>query len=146
MLSFILASIIACSQQSTKQSLPSKPQIVSTTQSKDQKKKEPVGKVHSNFTVTAYDTSPGENGGYTITSTGHKLRTGIIAVDPRVIKMGSRIHVPGYGWGIADDRGGAIKGRHIDVCFSSRHMVGRWGRKKLDLIVIPPEKHNKKKK
>ena len=92
------------------------------------------------YTVTAYSTHPSENGGYTISKTGKKLGKGIIAVDPRRIPMGSRIYVPGYGWGIAEDTGGAIKGKHIDVCIPSRHLVNRWGRKKIQ-ITIYPKKH-----
>lgn len=90
------------------------------------------------YTVTAYSTSPSENGGYRITSTGKPLRKGCIAVDPRYIRFGSRIYVPGYGWGIANDVGRAIKGRHIDVCIASRHLANRWGRQKLKITVLPP--------
>jgi len=57
--------------------------------------------------------------------------------------MGSKIHIPGYGWGVAADVGGAIKGRHIDVCMLSRGSVGRWGRKKLTITVIPKTKKTK---
>lgn len=92
------------------------------------------------YIVTAYSTHPSENGGYTITSTGKKLRKGIIAVDPKHIPMGSHIFVPGYGWGIAADIGGAIRGRHIDVCIPSRHMVGRWGRQKIKITIYPKHK------
>lgn len=49
---------------------------------------------------------------------GHYVHPGAIAVDPRVIPMGSRIFVPGYGWGTAEDTGGAIIGYHIDVWMS----------------------------
>jgi uncharacterized protein YabE (DUF348 family)/3D (Asp-Asp-Asp) domain-containing protein len=42
---------------------------------------------------------------------------GIVAVDPRVIKLGTRLFVEGYGYAVAADTGGAIKGSIIDVCF-----------------------------
>jgi 3D (Asp-Asp-Asp) domain-containing protein len=42
---------------------------------------------------------------------------GIIAVDPRVIALGTRVYVPGYGYAVAADTGGAIKGHIIDVCY-----------------------------
>jgi len=42
---------------------------------------------------------------------------GIVAVDPRVIPIGSRLFVAGYGYAVAADTGGAIKGKIIDVCF-----------------------------
>jgi 3D (Asp-Asp-Asp) domain-containing protein len=44
-----------------------------------------------------------------------------VAVDPRVIPLGSRVYIPAYrndgqgGWFVAQDTGGAIKGHHIDV-------------------------------
>ena len=146
MLNFvIMAGILLCSQKSKSNSVVIDiPKIVNSVKNKESKKH--TGKVHKNFTVTAYSNSKAENGGYTITCTGHKLKKGIIAVDPRVIELGSKIYIPGYGEGIADDTGGAIKGRHIDVCLPSRGMVNRWGRRKLTITVIPPEKHHKHKK
>ena len=96
--------------------------------------------------ATAYGTGKSENGGHTRTATGHKLGFGIIAVDPKVIKLGSKIVVPGYGVGYARDVGGAIKGRRIDVCLPSRWSVNRWGRKKITILVYPPVVKSKKKK
>ena len=55
------------------------------------------------------------------TATGLPVAPGIVAVDPSVIPLGSRVYVPAYrndghgGWFIAQDTGGAINGRHIDV-------------------------------
>ncbi len=49
------------------------------------------------------------------TATGMPVGRGVIAVDPRVIPLGSRVHVSGYGDAIAADTGGAIKGNRIDV-------------------------------
>ncbi|MHB1391398.1 MAG: 3D domain-containing protein [Thermoleophilia bacterium] len=49
------------------------------------------------------------------TATGMPVGRGIIAVDPRVIPLGSRVHVSGYGDAIAADTGGAIQGNRIDV-------------------------------
>jgi len=94
----------------------------------------------ANFVVTAYTPRPCDNGGKSITYTGHIPRKGTIAVDPRIIPLGSKIYVDGYGWGVADDTGGRIRHRHIDVCLNSRHQVGRWGRKKMEIIVFPGKK------
>lgn len=58
---------------------------------------------------------------------GYPLKHGIIAVDPRVIPMGSSLYVEGYGTGIAADQGGAIKGSHIDLCFSTHQQALNWG-------------------
>jgi len=52
---------------------------------------------------------------YGLTALGWVMRHGIVAVDPRVIRLRSEVYVPGYGIGIAGDTGGAIKGRRIDL-------------------------------
>ncbi len=52
---------------------------------------------------------------YGITRLGWKMRRGIVAVDPSVISLLSRVYVPGYGRGIAADTGGLIIGRHVDL-------------------------------
>lgn len=53
------------------------------------------------------------------TASGTSVHWGSIAVDPRLIPMGSKIFVPGYGYGRAEDTGSAIKGFHIDTWMSS---------------------------
>lgn len=53
------------------------------------------------------------------TRSGTSVHWGAIAVDPRLIPMGSRIYVPRYGYGRAEDTGGAIRGHHIDTWMSS---------------------------
>ncbi len=63
---------------------------------------------------SAYD--PG-NGSYT--AQGHLLRRGLAAVDPNVIPLGTRLYIPGYGFAIADDVGGNIRGNRIDLAFDS---------------------------
>ncbi len=59
--------------------------------------------------------------GYTIrgrTSTGIPTAPGVVAVDPSVIPLGTRLTIPGYGVGIAADTGGAVHGNTIDVWFA----------------------------
>jgi 3D (Asp-Asp-Asp) domain-containing protein len=53
------------------------------------------------------------------TYTGTQAGWGTIAVDPRVIPLGSRLWVQGYGYGRALDTGGAVKGNHVDVWMAS---------------------------
>jgi 3D (Asp-Asp-Asp) domain-containing protein len=68
-----------------------------------------------------------------------------IAVDPRLIPLGSRVYVPAYrhlggGWFVAQDTGGAIKSRHIDVFRpppADPHDLGRY-MKDQRILVIPP--------
>lgn len=65
---------------------------------------------------------------YGRTFTGEVMRNGIVAVDPRVIPMGAKIYVPGYGFGDALDRGSAVIGRHIDLGYADDELVfwARW--------------------
>lgn len=84
--------------------------------------------------VTAYTPyDPGCNG---ITYTGTKAGQGTIAVDPKVIPLGSKVYIPGYGVGIASDIGGAIKGNRLDVCYASRTQALNWGVKNLQVYVL----------
>ena len=73
------------------------------------------------------------------TKTGFNLRANpnakIIAVDPRVIPLGSKVWVEGYGTAIAADIGGAIKGNKIDVFMPTTKKAYAWGRKKVTIKV-----------
>lgn len=82
--------------------------------------------------ATAYCAS--EPGGPT-TSTGRRATYGVVAVDPRVIPMGTRLYIPGYGYAIAADVGGAINGHHIDLCFDSMTQVNRWGSRHVTITI-----------
>lgn len=100
------------------------------------------------LTATAYDTSPAQNGGYTISATGHKLRRGIVAVDPKLVKLGTILYIPGYGEGWAVDTGGKIRGSRIDLCNPSRSWCNRFGRRSVEVTVIgykSPFKSKRKK-
>lgn len=94
--------------------------------------------------ATAYDTSPEENGGYTTTATGTSLGFGVVAVDPKVIPLGSRLYVEStddgasftYGYCIAADTGGAIKGNRIDLCYNTRSQCIQFGRRNVTVYVL----------
>ncbi|MBD1371240.1 G5 domain-containing protein [Hazenella sp. IB182357] len=60
------------------------------------------------------------------TATGTWPKKGTIAVDPNVIPLGTRLYVPGYGYGVAEDTGGAIKGNKIDLFFPTRSQGQSW--------------------
>ena len=60
----------------------------------------------------------------------------VIAVDPSVIPLGSQVYVEGYGYAVAADKGGAIKGHKIDVFFPSKSDAYRWGVKKVKVRII----------
>jgi len=70
------------------------------------------------------------------TRTGTKAEYGVIAVDPRVIPLGTLMYVEGYGFGIAEDTGGAIKGNRIDVCIESHKKAMAWGRKTVKVHIF----------
>ena len=72
------------------------------------------------------------------TATGPRAGPGTVAVDPKVIPLGSRVHVSGYGWAVARDTGRAIKGRRVDVWLASRKACRRWGRQTVRVRVVPP--------
>jgi 3D (Asp-Asp-Asp) domain-containing protein len=79
---------------------------------------------------SAYD--PG-NGSYT--AQGHFLRHGLVAVDPEVIPLGTRLYIPGYGFAIADDVGGSIKGNRIDLAFDSHGEAMQFGRQTVTVYI-----------
>lgn len=72
------------------------------------------------------------------TATGIEPREGMIAVDPKVIAMGSKVYVEGYGYAIAADTGGAIRGNKIDVFFPTLRQCINWGRKSVHIYVLEP--------
>jgi len=80
--------------------------------------------------ATAY--SAGHGCGYT-TATGGKAQHGVIAVDPKVIPLGTKVYVEGYGEAVAGDTGGAIKGNRVDLCYNSESECVAFGRQ--DVIV-----------
>ncbi|MDO4175970.1 MAG: 3D domain-containing protein [Bacillota bacterium] len=69
------------------------------------------------------------------TATGTSVHYGTIAVDPRVIPLGSYGYVPGYGEVHAEDTGGAIKGNIIDVWFPTNSQCRNWGRRTVDIYI-----------
>jgi len=88
--------------------------------------------------ATAYDPGPRSCGKYAsgYTSIGLKAGKGVVAVDPRVIALGSRLYVEGYGFALAGDVGGAIKGRRIDLGFNTYREALRFGRRKVKVYVL----------
>ena len=69
------------------------------------------------------------------TALGIPVRKGVVAVDPKLIPLGTKLHVPGYGPGIAADVGWAIKGRIIDLWFPTRAQARSWGRQTVTITV-----------
>ncbi|QIW18291.1 cell wall-binding protein EntB [Bacillus thuringiensis] len=93
--------------------------------------------------ATAYTADPSENGTYggrVLTAMGHNLTANpnmrIIAVDPKVIPLGSKVWVEGYGEAIAGDTGSAIKGNRIDVLMGSKSKAMNWGRQTVKVKIL----------
>ncbi|HFL3828408.1 TPA: 3D domain-containing protein [Clostridioides difficile] len=98
--------------------------------------------------ATAYDNSyescgkrPGDKY-YGITASGTRARVGAVAVDPRVIPLGTRLYVESldstkdYGFCVAEDTGGAIKNNKIDLFFNTATEVKNFGRRKVKVYIL----------
>lgn len=72
--------------------------------------------------------------GYTFT--GLRAGYGVVAVDPSVIPLGTRLYIPGYGEAIAADIGGAIKGYRIDLGFETYQEAINYGRKRVKAYIL----------
>jgi len=70
------------------------------------------------------------------TYSGTVPKVGTVAVDPRVIPLGSQLYVEGYGLGRALDVGSAIKGNRIDVFLETEQQAQKWGRKTVKVYVL----------
>ena len=64
-----------------------------------------------------------------ITASGMRAQIGVVAVDTNVIPFGTRMYIEGYGFALAGDRGGAIRGYKIDLFMNSRAEAFQWGRR-----------------
>jgi 3D (Asp-Asp-Asp) domain-containing protein/uncharacterized protein YabE (DUF348 family) len=94
------------------------------------------------MSATAYSSCyacTGKNPGdywYGITRSGMKARYGVVAVDPNVIPLNTKLYVEGYGYCVAGDTGGAIKGKKIDLYFDSMDTVNAFGRQSRVVYVL----------
>lgn len=82
------------------------------------------------FEATAYTWTGNQ------TATGTWPSRGTIAVDPAIIPLGTRLYVEGYGEGIAEDTGGAIKGEILDLYMESESECWDWGRRQVEVKII----------
>ncbi|HZG72465.1 MAG TPA: 3D domain-containing protein [Chondromyces sp.] len=75
-----------------------------------------------------------------ITATGINLKKNpnakVIAVDPKVIPLGTKVYVEGYGEAVAGDKGGAIKGNKIDVHMATKKEALNWGRRTVTVKIL----------
>jgi len=94
------------------------------------------------YTVYATSYSPSRAGvspsarNFGITASGQRLTKGLIAVDRRYIPFGTRMYVPGYGFALAADTGGGVKGRFIDLGYDDWNYVG-WAKTVTVYFITP---------
>ena len=81
--------------------------------------------------ATAYHEEPGS-----LTKSGTLSRVGAVAVDPNVIPLGTKLYVEGYGYCVAEDTGGLIKGNRVDVFLDSDAECREWGVRNVSVYVL----------
>jgi 3D (Asp-Asp-Asp) domain-containing protein len=89
--------------------------------------------------ATAYNAGSGSNGSFTgdPSAIGLPLQYGVVAVDPHVIPLGSRLYVQGYGLAVAADTGSAIVGDRIDLFFwNSPAAIAAFGIRRLKVYIL----------
>lgn len=90
-----------------------------------------------NMTATAYAPGPLDNGKWNnLTYMGGIVQQGVAAVDPKIIPMGTKLWVEGYGEAIAVDQGSAIKGNRIDLAFNDRSDALDYGIQNVKIYVL----------
>jgi uncharacterized protein YabE (DUF348 family) len=92
-----------------------------------------------NMVATAYYPGPESCGVYAKygrTYTGKKAGFGLVAVDPRVIPLGTQLYIEGYGKAEAADIGSAIKGNRIDLCYETYREALMYGKKKVKVYIL----------
>jgi cystine transport system substrate-binding protein len=90
----------------------------------------PVAAAGRTLTVTATGYSLGGH-----TSTGIPVAFGVVAVDPSLIPLGTRLTIPGYGDAVAADTGGGVRGATIDVWFPTLAQARAWGRRTVTITL-----------
>ncbi|WP_163102675.1 3D domain-containing protein [Peribacillus alkalitolerans] len=97
-------------------------------------------KVVKEVTVTATAYTADCEGCIGITKTGVDLKANpdkkVIAVDPKVIPLGSKVYVEGYGYATAEDTGGAIKGKRVDLFIPSEDAALAWGKRQVEVKIL----------
>ena len=108
----------------------------------------PAGARSMVMNASAYDLSYASTGKrpgdpyYGITASGTQARPGVVAVDPSVIPLGTKLYIESmdgtgsYGYASAEDKGGAIKGNRIDLFYSNRSDAMKFGRRQVKVYIL----------
>lgn len=117
---------------------------------KSEVKKEPENKIVAMGTITSVSRGNQrfnfrealymEASAYTYTgnhtATGKDPAVGMVAVDPRVIPLGTKLYIEGYGYALAEDVGGAVKGNKVDLFMEERQQCIKWGRRTVKVYIL----------
>ncbi len=96
----------------------------------------PPTQYKSKITMFATAYSPEDPGCGTRTAVGFRAGYGVVATDPKVIPMHTRLYIEGYGYAIAGDIGGIIKGNRIDLGFPTHREVNKFGSRNVTVYLI----------
>jgi len=88
------------------------------------------------FIATGYSANDPAQGTNSITATGKEIKTGMIAVDKKIIPLGTKIEIKDFGIFVAEDTGGKIKGNRIDIYFETKEEAKNFGRKVIWVRVL----------
>ena len=79
-----------------------------------------------------------------MTASGVRARPGTVTADGKLFPFGTRVYVPGYGYGIVEDRGTATQGYSLDLFFTTHKQALAWGRRRLQVRVLIPERETRR--
>jgi 3D (Asp-Asp-Asp) domain-containing protein len=88
------------------------------------------------FVATGYSANDPQQGTNNITATGKEIKKGMIAVDSKIIPLGTRIEIKDMGVFVAEDTGGKIKGNRIDIYFETKEEAKEFGRQTIWVRVL----------
>ncbi len=92
------------------------------------------------FSMVATGYSPYEGSAQGLCANGMHAGYGVVAVDPRLIPLGSKLYIEGYGYALAGDTGGAIKGNRIDLGHTTFREAYSVGRRRVTVWVLSPSR------
>jgi len=97
-----------------------------------------AGREYMVFEATAYYPGPNNFGGGVgpRTAIGMIAGRGVVAVDPSVIPLGTHLYIEGYGYAVAGDTGGNIRGRRVDLCYNTYDEAIRFGRQQVRVFIL----------